>query len=42
MPDIALGNIVNPNIANILLIVGLSALVWPIRISGATLRRDTA
>lgn len=42
VPDIALGNIVGSNIANILLIIGLSALVWPIRISGATLRRDTA
>lgn len=42
VPDIALGNIVGSNIANILLIVGLSALVWPIRTMGATLRRDTA
>lgn len=42
VPDIALGNIVGSNIANILLIVGLSALVWPIKVIGATLRRDTA
>ena len=42
VPDIALGNIIGSNIANILLIVGLSALVWPIRVMGATLRRDTA
>jgi len=42
VPDIALGNIVGSNIANVLLIVGLTALVWPIRVSGATLRRDTA
>ncbi len=42
VPDIALGNIVGSNIANILLIIGLSALVWPIKIMGATLRRDTA
>ena len=41
VPDIAIGNIIGSNIANILLIVGVSALVWPIRISGATLRRDT-
>tara|TARA_R110002073_G_scaffold105115_4_gene237789 strand:+ start:3691 stop:4611 length:921 start_codon:yes stop_codon:yes gene_type:complete len=41
VPDIAVGNIIGSNIANILLIVGVSALVWPIRISGATLRRDT-
>jgi cation:H+ antiporter len=42
VPDIALGNIVGSNIANILLIVGLSALIWPIKVMGATLRRDTA
>ncbi|WP_417496604.1 calcium/sodium antiporter [Maricaulis sp.] len=41
VPDIAVGNIIGSNLANILLIVGVSALVWPIRISGATLRRDT-
>ncbi|MEH6717322.1 MAG: calcium/sodium antiporter [Aurantimonas endophytica] len=41
-PDIALGNIVGSNIANILLIIGLSALVWPIKVMGATLKRDTA
>jgi cation:H+ antiporter len=41
-PDIAIGNIVGSNIANLLLIVGLTCLVWPIRVSGATLRRDTA
>jgi cation:H+ antiporter len=42
VPDIAIGNIIGSNIANILLIVGLTALVWPIRVAGATLRRDTA
>ncbi|MDX5413544.1 MAG: calcium/sodium antiporter [Rhodobacterales bacterium] len=42
VPDIALGNVVGSNIANILLIVGLSALVWPIRVMGDTLKRDTA
>ncbi len=41
-PDIAVGNIIGSNIANILLIIGLTALVWPIRVAGATLRRDTA
>lgn len=41
VPDIAIGNIVGSNIGNILLIVGLSALVWPIRVMGGTLRRDT-
>jgi len=42
VPDIAIGNIVGSNIANMLLIVGLTCLVWPIRVSGTTLRRDTA
>lgn len=42
VPDIAIGNIVGSNIGNILLIVGLSALIWPIRVMGSTLRRDTA
>jgi len=41
VPDIALGNIIGSNIANILLIVGVSALVWPITVSVGTLRRDT-
>jgi len=41
VPDIAIGNIVGSNIANILLIVGVTCLVWPIRVSGSTLRRDT-
>ena len=41
-PDIAVGNIAGSNIANILLIVGLTSLVWPIRVAAATLRRDTA
>ncbi len=41
VPDIAVGNIVGSNIANILLIVGVTALVWPIRVPGGTLRRDT-
>lgn len=42
VPDIAVGNIVGSNIANILLIMGLTSLIWPVRVSGATLRRDTA
>jgi cation:H+ antiporter len=41
VPDIAIGNVVGSNIANILLIIGLSALVWPITVAGNTLRRDT-
>ncbi|WP_304617197.1 sodium:calcium antiporter [Paracoccus sp. (in: a-proteobacteria)] len=42
VPDIAIGNIIGSNIGNILLILGLAALIWPIRIMGDTLRRDTA
>ena len=42
VPDIAIGNIIGSNIANILLILGLTCMVWPIVVSGATLRRDTA
>lgn len=42
VPDIAIGNVVGSNIGNILLIAGLSALIYPIRIAGDTLRRDTA
>jgi cation:H+ antiporter len=41
-PGIAVGNIVGSNVANILLIVGLSALIFPIRVSSAALRRDGA
>jgi len=42
VPDIAIGNILGSNIGNVLLIVGLAALVWPIRVMGGTLARDTA
>ncbi|SMX43108.1 calcium/sodium antiporter [Maliponia aquimaris] len=39
-PGIAFGNIVGSNLANILLIVGVSALLFPIAVSSAALRRD--
>lgn len=39
--DIALGNVVGSNIANILLIVGIAALLRPIHISNRAVRRDT-
>ncbi|MCK8484676.1 calcium/sodium antiporter [Aliiroseovarius sp. S2029] len=39
-PDIAIGNVIGSNIANILLILGLTCLIWPIQVSGSTLRRD--
>ena len=39
-PDIVLGNVVGSNIANVLVIIGFAALVAPILIGGAALRRD--
>jgi len=39
-PGIAIGNIVGSNIANILLILGASALIFPLAVSGTALRRD--
>ena len=41
-PGIALGNVVGSNIANILLIIGLAALVRPLEVERAALRRDGA
>lgn len=40
--DIALGNVVGSNIANILLILGISALVFPIRQWDKGIRRDAS
>ena len=39
-PGIAVGNIVGSNIANILLILGLSALITPIAVGSNALKRD--
>lgn len=39
-PDLAVGNVVGSNVFNTLLIVGCSALVAPIAVSRATVRRD--
>ncbi|WP_420566126.1 calcium/sodium antiporter [Thalassobaculum sp.] len=39
-PGIAYGNIVGSNISNILLIVGVSALVFPIAVQSGALKRD--
>jgi cation:H+ antiporter len=39
-PGIAVGNVVGSNIANILLILGLSALIMPLPTARATMRRD--
>ncbi len=39
-PDLAVGNIVGSNIFNVLLIVGVAAIVTPITIQRTTVRRD--
>lgn len=39
-PGIAIGNVVGSNIANTLLVLGLSALVFPIAVDSRALRRD--
>lgn len=39
-PEIAVGNVVGSNIANILLILGISALIMPLMINPKSLRRD--
>ena len=41
-PGIAIGNIVGSSIANILLILGISALVAPIAVTSSALKRDGA
>lgn len=41
-PGIAIGNIVGSNISNILLILGLSALITPISVGSGALKRDGA
>ena len=41
-PGIAYGNIVGSNIANILLILGISAVLAPIAVSSSALKRDSA
>jgi cation:H+ antiporter len=41
-PGISVGNVVGSNIANILLILGLSAVIFPIVVKPATLQRDAA
>ena len=39
-PEIAIGNVVGSNIANILLVLGLPALIFPIACNAGGLRRD--
>lgn len=40
-PGIALGNVVGSNIANIALILGVTALIHPIPVAGSTIKIDT-
>lgn len=40
-PGIVLGNVVGSNIANILLVGGVSAIVYPLAFPGGSIRRDT-
>src|SRR5690606_13028429 len=39
-PDIAIGNVVGSNISNILLVLGLSAVITPLTVTALSLRRD--
>ncbi|WP_404403148.1 calcium/sodium antiporter [Pelagibacterium halotolerans] len=39
-PGIAMGNVVGSNIANILLILGIAAIVYPVHVDRGVLRRD--
>ena len=39
-PDIAIGNIIGSNISNMLLVLGISALIQPIIVQGKELHRD--
>lgn len=39
-PGIAMGNVVGSNIANILLILGVGAIIYPVLVSGAAIYRD--
>lgn len=40
-PDIAIGNIIGSNISNMLLVLGISALIQPIIVQGKELHRDS-
>ena len=39
-PGLAIGNIIGSNTMNILLILGVSAMIWPIDVSRISIRRD--
>ncbi len=40
-PELAIGNVVGSNIANVLLVLGLPAAIYPFTADGASVRRDT-
>ncbi|PIZ55918.1 sodium:proton exchanger [bacterium (Candidatus Torokbacteria) CG_4_10_14_0_2_um_filter_35_8] len=39
-PQVVLGNIIGSNIANILLILGVTSIIWPIQIKRSVIRRE--
>ena len=39
-PGLAIGNIIGSNTMNILLILGVSSMIWPIDVSRVSIRRD--
>jgi cation:H+ antiporter len=39
-PEIAIGNVVGSNIANVLLIIGTAAVIWPIANADTSMRRE--
>lgn len=39
-PGLVMGNVIGSNIANILLILGLTALIWPLKTNPAAFKRD--
>jgi cation:H+ antiporter len=41
-PGIVLGNVVGSNVANVLLVAGVSAIVFPLAYPGGSIRRDSA
>ncbi len=40
LPDISIGNIIGSNVANILLVLGITALIFPIAVDAKVLKRD--
>jgi len=40
IPGLAIGNIIGSNIMNILLILGVSSMIWPIDVTRVSIRRD--